>query len=324
MISISARLENSPRRVAGDVKLYTEYLGRLTHNCVRHEAALCAVGFLRFTPPFKIRETSGEKGKSGLGKDDESVGNIAAELDIRSIFKPTDSNLAGAVDPLYGSMDAFMRWKRQRMPNNSNSIMVAIWKDANVERAYSKARNLFKNRDRSRLIDSAAQMRTIHDAQRRAFRGRIRRHNGPTPDVRRSPYLTEAANINKYVELRQRQVGWLKSAWAKVIKSIGMVELNGRMVNPGGGTYLSRWITRHGAGGGGHVASDFARKRIKISNLAGDNDGVSTTAEVIQTVVNWRNHNLNARNPYQKEVDKSVRLWNAGRIRAANARIYGN
>lgn len=324
MISISARPENSPRRVAGDVQLYAEYLGRLTFNCVRHEAALCAVGFLRFTPPFKIRETVGEKGKSGLGKDDEAVGNFAVEQDIRAIFRPTDSNLAGAVDPAYGSLDAFLRWKRQKMPKNSNSIMLAIWQDANVERSYAKARNLFTNRDRSRLVDSPSQMRAIHDAQRRAFRGRVRRHNGPSQDVKRSPYIAEASVINKYVQMRQKQVGWLKAAWAKVIGTIGKVELNGRMVNPGGGTYLARWITRHGGGGGGHVAQDFGRKRVKIVNAVGDNDDVSTTADVTEKVMTWRNLNLNARNPYQKEVDKSVRLWNAGRIRARNARIYGN
>lgn len=324
MISISARPENSPRRVAGDVALYNEYLSRLTFNCVRHEAALCAIGFLRFTPPFKIRTDSSEKGKSGLGKDDEAVGNEAVELDIRRIFRPTDSNLAGAVDETYGSMDAFMRWKRQRIPNGSNSIMAAIWKDADVERAYAKARNLFKTRDRSRLLDNAGQMRAIHDAQLRAYRGRIRRHRGPTDDIRKNPYLVEARVLNKYIELRQKQVGWLKAAWAKVVRSIGKVELNGKMVTPGGGSYLARWITRHGAGGGGHVAQDFARKRIKIVNSVGDNDGVSSTADVTEHVVAWRNLNLNALNPYQKEIDKSVRLWNAGRIKARNARIYGN
>lgn len=324
MISISMSPENSPRSVAGDVVLYREYLSQLTMSCMRHEAALCAIGFLRFTPPFKVRDPGELKGKSGIGKDDERVGNVAVARDIRSIFRPTDSMLSGAVDPFYGSMEAFMRWKNQRIPKSSNSIIADIWQDADVERGYAKARNLFKTSDRARILDNAGQMRTIHDTQLRAYRGKITYNRGPSQDIKRRPYLADASVINKYIEMRQKKVGWLKSAWERVIRSIGKVNLNGRMVTPGGGTYRTQWITRHGAGGGGHHSQDFGRKSVRIVNNIGDNDYTSTTASVIATVVQWRNNNLNSRNIHQHEVDKSVRLWNAKRIRLRNQRIYGN
>lgn len=324
MISISARPENSPRRVRDEVGLYAEYLQGLTFNCMKHEAALCAVGFARFTPPFKVRETVSEKGKSGIGKDDEAVGNAAVAMDVRSIFRPTDSDLKGAVDDAYGSVENFQKWKRRPMPRGSNGIIVAIWKDQDIQRAYEKAKAFMRNRPAGRLLDNAEQMRRVHDAQRRAYRGRITRNRGPSDDVKRNPYLVDTAVMNRYIQERQKRVGWLKSAWAYVVRKIGKVNLNGRIVTAGGGTRMNQWITRHGSGGGGAVQANDSRKSVRIINFIGDEEGVSSSSNVIPEVINWRNNCLNSHNIYQKEVDKSVRLWNAGRIKARNQRIYGN
>lgn len=315
MISIVARPENSPRTVARDLGMYQEYLGRLTFGCVRHEAAMAALGFVRFTPPFLIRK-GGEKGTSGLGKEDESVGKEAVAKDIRSIFKPTDSDLAGAVDPIYGSLAAFVAWRKKPYPSMGSPILRAIRSDADVQRAFGKARNLMSGRPSARLLEGQAVMRSIHDAERRKFKGRITRNRGPSSDIRKSPWLAEQLTLQKYIQARQAQVGWMKAAWAHVIRSIGTVILNGKSFRPAGGTYIGRWITRHGSGGGGNVVNDFNRKRVRIVNNVGDNDEVSTTADVVRAVVNWRNICLNSNPIYQREVDRSIRLWNAGRIRA--------
>ena len=316
MISVNTSVRNSPKRIKGDIDMYQKYLGRLTMECVRHEAAMCALGFIRFTPPFKVRNADTDKGVSGLGKDDEAIGNRAIERDVRSMFAPIDSTLRGAVDPFYGSMSAFMAWKRKSLPANSGNIVRKIWEsDAPPEVAMQHARNLYANANRSKMLEGPSQMRAIHNSQLRRYRGRITRHNGPSDDIKKSKYLVEPSIITRYVMERQKKVGWMKSAWAKIISHIGTVNFNGRNVRPTGGTHVGKWITRHGQGGGGNVTQDYGRKSVRITNSVGDSDGVSSTADVVDFVINWRNLCLSSR-PYQSEVDKSLRLWNAERIKA--------
>jgi hypothetical protein len=311
MISINVHPSKTPKGLANDLGTYNTYLGQLTYNCLKHEAALCALAFLKFTPPFLIRENN-EKGTAGLGKNDELVGKQAAERDIRSMFRPTDDRLAGAVDPVYGSMESFMKWKRSSISLPGNSVIGAIWADTNLDRAYGKAKNLMANRDRSRMLTTPAQMASAHKAERSLYRGRITRNRGPSQDIKKNPYLVDSSVIKKYVELRQQSVGLLKSAWANVIQGIGKISLNGRIVKPAGGK-INQWISKHGNKGMGAVRGDEAHKRIKIINGIGDTMGVSSDADTIRNVIRLRQINL-ANNPYQKEVDKSVRLWNANRI----------
>jgi hypothetical protein len=311
MISINVHPSKTPKGLASDLGTYNTYLGQLTYNCLKHEAALCALAFLKFTPPFRIRENN-EKGTAGLGKDDELVGKQAVERDIRAMFRPTDDRLAGAVDPVYGSMESFLNWKRRSISLPGNSVIGAIWADTNLDRAYGKAKNLMANRDRSMMLTSEGQMASAHKAERNLYRGRITRNRGPSQDIKKNPYLVEAPLIKRYVELRQQAVGLLKSAWANVIQSIGKINLNGRMVRPAGGK-LNQWITKHGNKGMGALRSDERNKRIKIINGIGDTMGVSSEADTIRSVIRLRSINL-ASNPYQKEVDKSVRLWNMNRI----------
>jgi len=313
MISIKVHPSKTPNVLSHQVGLYNEYLGQFTFNCLKHEAALCALAFLKFTAPFLKRENNdNEKGKAGLGKDDEKVGNNAVENDIRSMFRPTDDRLAGAVDPVYGSMEAFVKWKRSSISFPAKSIMGQIWADTNVDRAYTRAKNLMAKHDRSKMLTGEGQMKSLHNAERNKYRGRIKRHGGPSQELVTSPYLIDANIINKYIKLRQQSVGLLKSAWASVIKKIGKVNFNGRSVNPTGSN-VNQWITRHGNKGLGVFYGDQSRKRIKIVNSIGDTLGVSSESDTVRQVI--RNRNLNIKNnPYQKEVDKSIRLWNANRI----------
>ena len=315
MISINVHPDKTPKELFRNIDIYNKYLGKLTYNVLKHEAALCALAFLNFTPPFLIREND-EKGIGGLGKDDEKVGKVAVERDIRSMFRPTDDRLYGAVDPVYGSMEAFMKWKRSSITLPGDSIIAAIWADANIDRAYSKAKNLMTNRDRSKMLSTGAQMASAHKAERNLYRGRITLHGGPSQELKKKPYLVDSTVIKKYIELRQQSVGLLKSAWAHVIKRIGRVNFNGRSVNPAGNK-LNQWITKHGNKGMGAVNENEAHKRIKIINGIGNEYGVSTTADTINQVIRLRRNNL-ASNPYQKEINKSVRLWNADRIRVRN------
>jgi len=314
MISINVHPSKTPTGLASEIGMYNTYLSKLTYNCLKHEAALCALAFLYFTPPFKVRQRgSDSKGSHGLGKDDELVGKQAVERDIRSIFRPTDDRLAGAVDPVYGSMESFLNWKRRSISLPGNSVIGAIWADNDLDRAYQQAKNLMSNRDRSRMLTTSAQMASVHKAQRDIYRGRITRHRGPSKDIKKNPYLVEEPIIKKYIELRQQSVGLLKSAWASIIRKIGKVNFNGRSVNPAGNR-VNQWISKHGNKGMGAVNGDEAHKRIKIINGIGDTMGVSSDADTIKEVISLRRSN-SANNPYQKEVDKSIRLWNANRIK---------
>jgi len=286
---------------------YKEFLNTLTSDLLRQEAALSARAFIMFTAPIPYG------GGSGDSLPAKKQGEIAVERDIRSLVAPRSATLASAVNDLYGSRSDFEEWKAKRLTKNSGRIINAIHADTNIERAYKMAQNVFGNSNTGgRILDDISELQELHNKQRMMYRGRITRNRGPSQDIKKNPYLVEAPLIKRYVELRQQAVGLLKSAWANVIQSIGKINLNGRMVRPAGGK-LNQWITKHGNKGMGALRSDERNKRIKIINGIGDTMGVSSEADTIRSVIRLRSINL-ASNPYQKEVDKSVRLWNMNRI----------
>lgn len=322
MINIHFQLsQQRSMRFREELRLFDEYLKNLSGEILKQEAGLTALAAIMFSAPI-----SPERGQNaGLGVAAKKIGERAVERDIRSLFRSNEEPSAVARNmkrPVMAtSMEAFLAWRQQPFADKTK-ILGKIHSDPDIERAYGKVRNLMKRKlemmaeaDRNTYIQPAM-MESLHEQQRKKYRGRILRHNGPDRDVTLSPYIVGEMAIKRYVKKRQKKVGWMKAGWAHVIQRIGTVNINGRVFRPAGGK-VPQWVRRHGRGGSGMVLQDLVsmgRRYVKILNLEGDADGISTTYAVSRKVIDYRSMMINRR-PYQGDVDKAVRLWNSGRIK---------
>lgn len=322
MINIHFQLsQQRSMRFREELRLFDEYLKNLSGEIIKQEAGLTALAAIMFSAPV-----SPDKGvNGGLGVAAKKIGERAVERDIRSIFRSNDEPSAIARNiarpTMATSMEAFMQWRQQPFADKTK-ILGKIHADPDIDRAYGKVRNLMRKKleimaeaDRNVYIEPGM-MSSLHEEQRKKYRGRIRRNNGPDRNVGYSPYIVGEMAIKRYVKERQKKVGWMKAGWSHVIDRIGMVSINGRKFRPAGGK-VPQWVKRHGRGGSGMVMQDLVsmgRRYVKILNLAGDADGISTTYSVAKKVIDYRSMMINRR-PYQDYIDKAVALWNSGRIK---------
>lgn len=324
MININLEVsQRAAERFRGDLAAFEQYLGQLGGELMKQESALTALAAIMFQAPLpneggKIKEDVG----LGLGLFAKRQGERAIQLDIAKIFR-TNSDTLPNVLAFAGSLENFMAWKAGPFPEKIRSpITHKIWADENMERAYDRVRRFIGSKadENAALVQRKTyadygEMRSIHDNQRRIYRGRLYANGGPTRDVQLSPYIVSEQNLRRYTKERQKRVGWMKAGWATVIARIGRVNINGRTFNPAGGK-VPAWVKRHGQGGGGAVNISYTRERKKavILNAYGNVDGIALSWDVAKKVIDFRNVSLNSR-PYQTDVDKAVSLWNAGRIK---------
>lgn len=308
--------QNQIRRFKESLHLFEKYLGNLRGDLLKQEAALTALEFINRTSPIKPEEGVSN---AGLSQGAKKVGEGAVERDIRSIFKPTDYMLAGAVDTAYGSIEAFQKWKNRPLPKGSNEVIRRIWESQDIEKGYKWAQNFMSGRDMGRGIDDLGSMQSVHERERNASRrkGRIagKGAGGPSRDIKGPPYRPYFANatmINKYIKQRQAAVGKAKSGWWHVIRNIGTVNINGRVQKPTG-SKVPQWVKRN-AGSRGIVSKMPNNSKISIVNLLGNAGNIAKDNNIIAQVIHARNLKLSS-NPYmQKEVDRAVRRWNKGEI----------
>lgn len=323
---ININLEVSQKAAAkfkGDLAMFEEYLGHLGGELMKQESALTALAAIMFQAPLpneggKIKEDVG----LGLGLFAKRQGERAVAFDISKIFRTNDDTLPNVL-AFAGSLENFMAWKSQPFPKKLRSpITQKIWADENMERAYDRVRRYIgrKADENAALVQRKTyaeygEMKSIHEGQKKIYRGRLYAHGGPSRDIKLSPYIVSEQNLRRYTKERQKRVGWMKAGWATVIARIGRVNINGRTFNPAGGK-VPAWVKRHGQGGGGAVNISYTRERKKavILNSAGNVDGIAISWDVAKKVIDFRNFSLNAR-PYQSDVDKAVSLWNSGRIK---------
>lgn len=298
------------QRVGAAMFGFTDYLNRMTKDLLKQEAALCARQFMKYSPPIP---QGGGDSDTLAGK---KQGMIAVERDIRSVIKPRDSSLAGSVDPTYGSLNAFEQWKAKRLKGNVGSVIQAIYADNNIPRAYQAAKNLFNKAPLGdRNLDGSG-LRKVHDDQRKMFRGRITRHRGPSPDVRKNPYVADPRALDAYVKKRQDMVGKLNSGWWSVIQRIGKVRIRGMDVTPAS-KGVPEWVRRHGVPG--YVVTQSAPgamryDSITIVNPIGDIMGVATDANTKARVIRKRMDMIASR-PYERILRRSIDEFNAGKTR---------
>lgn len=319
MVDISI-VAYTPRslRLADRFSDFAAYLKDLQREVIKQEAALAARAFIKFTPPIPMGGGMGDTLQA------KKQGQIAVDRDIRSIFAPLNATLRGALDPVYGGMKEFMEWRNKPLRGGkASAVLQAIHQDPIPERAFNKARNLYMGSGRpptqTFVRTEAGELSTVHQAQRRTYRGRITRKGGPDHEIKRHPYFAEPRVLDRYIADQQAQVGKTQSGWLRVIQAIGMIKLRGDYLQPaqknlpkhlyllaGTGTvqYSSNFFGRFT----GMAPSSFATIRNPKGNINGIGDEATTKDKVIQ----YRLNQIAAR-PYSRLLNQGIRHWNAGR-----------
>ena len=313
MADIGIRINNAKAfRLAEKNKDFQRFLGELQHEMLKQEAALGARAFIKFSPPIPYGGGPGDKAPA------YKQGEIAVERDIRSIVAPRSATLASSVNDLYGSRSDFEEWKAKRLTKNSGSIIEAIHKDTNLERAYKMAQNLFGKSTGGRILGDISEIADLHKKERMLYRGRITRNRGPSSDIKRKPYFAEPRTINKYITNIKKHVGYLQSGWLRVINKIGTVKLRGQYLSSGTKGVSSRLYKLTGDGNfrmttGSRGFVFNVNATATISNPVGNINNVADEARVREEVIKYRLNQLASR-PYNRFLSNAISRYNSGAL----------
>lgn len=283
-VQINRNLLEGLQRAFGDYKKETR---QIVEDVLKEESALTAREAMVYTPPL-----DGAGGGKGDTKTAEKWGNMAVEKDILSVVSYENKALSAAVGP-DGNSRKFADWKSGKRPKKPG-IIQKIFDDENFGRAYNKAKQLLSHNNKLTVLRTQAQIRKEHEAQRKLYRGRIRKNGGG----KGIPALANPAQLKAYIKERQLKVGWMKSGWYDAIKKIGPATINGMPKNFGLKD-LPQFITRH-VNGFGQVGIQMTtgtggRSAIVIKNNIGNIFGVAYQANTYLKVISSRSGKMKRR-----------------------------
>jgi hypothetical protein len=276
---------------------YAKFTGQALVDLVKEEAALTCREAMVYSPPL-----DGAGGGQGDKKIAETWGNAAVARDVEAVIMPDSKSLAAAVSPATGSGNKFAKWKQGKRPKAG--VLQKIYDDQDFARSYSKARNLFIYRAYN-LVGPGG-IKEEHDRERRFYRGRIRRNNGPsTKHSPGSQKIAPESAIKQYIKTRQKRVGFMKAGWFAAINKLGAPKINGIRKNFGI-KGLPSWIKRHASNYGqvgivgghstqGRLEPVEKRLTIVVRNDIGNIFGAAARAATATKVLFVRAGKLNAR-----------------------------
>lgn len=309
MITFGIRVKEN--RVKGDLGKFREYLAKMTGDLLKQEGCLTARAALIYSPPIVADGGKGDKAEAA------KYGEKAIAMDVNAIFAPYGSTLQSVFrGGRQGNMEDFLSWREKPLRASSSLLLKKIHEDSNVERAFKRAGQIYIGKeDRVRKVSNIGQMSTIHKSQRK--NGRVVREGRPSKEIKRYPYITKQSLINRYVKLRSRAVGKLKSGWYSIINNYGRnLTIFGRTVDAGA-KGLPKYITRF-KGPGTLVLRKAGgnSQKLTITNAIGDNDGTGMRSGTEKEVRKHRRKAIEKR-PYEQYAGRIVRNWN--RMQRPNA-----
>jgi len=296
---------------------YAKFTGQALVDLVKEEAALTCRAAMVFSPPL-----DGEGGGQGDKKIAETWGNAAVAGDVRAVITPDSKSLAASVAPGSGSGQKFARWKAGKRPKAG--LLQKIYDDKDFARSYNKARNLFLYRTTN--LVGADGIKQEHEKERRFYRGRIKRNNGPsTKSMPENRKIAAESAIKAYIKTRQKRVGFMKAGWLTTIYKLGPPKINGVPKNFGVKA-LPAWIKRHAAGHGqvsivgaelaaaGTLSPGDKRLNIIVKNDIGNIFGAATRAATATRVLLERAGNLSLRVGHFQKI--AAQRFNSGQKQA--------
>lgn len=238
-----------------------------------------------YTPPFV------DGSFMGTTKSAEKVGNAALARDVGEIFKPLDARakrtgpgilLHGiAISAKLGRMsEYFDALELAKGVTFDSKILNRIVNDGDPVRGYYKARNYFAGYSMGEVNQTlkgldAAELRQIHENAKVTRGGRMVIKK---PTTMLGYHLVKSKDVlSKYIAMRQKMIGKIKSGWWRVMQTLPKPKKKGRQGSVGGIRDIAKFIKRHG-GSAGYQITNFSKTDFKvvIGNRIGDLDAVAT------------------------------------------------
>ena len=175
-------------------------------------------------------------------------------------------------------------------------IMRKIAADYDRQRAFKKAKNYFARtvvtKNEYGTESFVTDLKPIHDRVKGRHGGRLKKGQGP----RLRALVENNQKIKEYAKVRERMVGYVKSGWLSVLRTIPKPVINGMPKNFGVQLANKEWISRHAAPGQA-IAAKFpgGGAKIILSNFVGDTNFVATDADALNLALENRAIQMPAR-----------------------------
>jgi len=230
-------------------KDFGAYTKQLSEDLVKEEGALTCREAINYSPPL-----DGKNGGKGDKKIAQTWGNWAVANDILAVVTEDSKTLASAIASR-NPRERFNKW-RMGKPPKTRGLVSRIWEDANADRAFVKAQQLFSKwaGNRTNVLENDSALQQRHDRIRKLYKGRIRKNgviDRNTGQISgQPPAFAPFKVIKDYIKKRQLRVGFMKAGWITAIKKIGIPKING-VEKSFGLRKMPGWVSRHNVGHGG-------------------------------------------------------------------------
>ncbi len=292
------------------------------------QAALACQDAAMFTPPLV------KGGGGGLSKGAKKAGERAIDRDVGKVVEPltggSNSTKAARVIKRLGSLalnnNSGLFWKlasSQSSIISGNSFVARIlsqnYKGFGTSQGFKKARNYF-NRIGTRVaanefganagfIQSPSEIDAAYKPIYVRNQGRLWKAGRNVSGVKSldKRVVERKADIDTFIEQRQKSVGAIKSGWYRALMSLPKPVINGVQKDAGSALRAAGWITKHSSVPGNSVTS-FSDKNadVTIRNLNGNIFGIADQADVLGLVYGNRVKQMPAkiRNLVQADINK--------------------
>ena len=262
------------------------------------QGALCCRDSMIFTPPIV------KAGGDGMSKEAKFAGEMAIQLDVKSVMVGERS---GSTRARRGRL--FRKLGTASYMNNpakfwklaaDNSELFAgngLWSRMfgngfGSEKGFKKLKNYFgkigqeeaSNIFNRPIVESAEQVRQIHETARKRFGGRIIKNGGPGIEFWQRTVVKDGV-LEAYIKQRIKMVGRIKAGWVDTLNKLPKpIKLSGPASRKNSGrSGIPLWIKRH-AKSDGYVQMSIRQVDqliidIKIGNRIGDTDFIATDAD---------------------------------------------
>ena len=273
------------------------------HDVVCEQGALMCRDLATFTPPLPIG------GGKGLSMAAKKAGEQAVEGDIRKTFVAADDKSAKGAGMLlmrsaadatrrddFGGFEKLISAGSMQALKSLPPIMRKIAADYDRQRAFKKAKNYFARtvvtKNEYGTESFVTDLKPIHDRVKGRHGGRLKKGQGP----RLRALVENNQKIKEYAKVRERMVGYVKSGWLSVLRTIPKPVINGMPKNFGVQLANKEWISRHVAPGNAvTVKLPSGGAKITLTNLIGDANNVATEAGTLNFAMENRADQMMAR-----------------------------
>lgn len=284
---------------------YAQRSKQTLRDVTLEQAALACQDAATFTPPVI------KAGGDGLGNAAKKAGERAIELDINKVIEPLKgggpkvqaSRVIKRLGLIASNGNSELFWKlvakHQSLIIGTNPFVERMLspeaKNYGTEAGFRKAGNYFRSIGRRvggdivnrAYLDSPQQVMDIFEPYLKRQGGRFWKKGKYVTGIKRGgKYIAEnKGDIDLAMQLRQLQVGSIKSGWSKALQSLPKPMINGVPKNFGVSLLKVGFINRHsGVPGNSSVAATDKVAEVTVRNLNGNVNNIADDAGVLGLV----------------------------------------